>query len=249
MAQVWSVSASKTTISWPHLASAPLFWVCDWKAFEEASQEFICSSLSKSCPLVCSPAGIGEEWVLAPVAHVAVVIAVMDGLSAVVRGQVVVVGVMVGWWWRRWWGVLSRPSPAGPLAQGLLRAIRGVQRVPQHGRLGLSHSHVQDPRVVLACGRGMRGAVGKTGLGDWGLTVVVRDGGHIRHSGFEAGASSTAAAAQAGRGRRGRLAVFTKPEERYRINDWHWWRMKKQPAQIKWWPKVHGLSFRTTAND
>lgn len=87
-----------------------------------------------------SPAGVREQRVLAPVGHVAMVIAVMHSLCGVVSGQVVRGGVLGG-------------AGAAPLAQGLLGAVGAVDVVADHpGLPRRGHAHVEHPRVVLGGG-------------------------------------------------------------------------------------------------
>lgn len=89
-----------------------------------------------------SPARVREQRVLAPLGHVAVVIAVMvHSLSGVVGGQVV----------GRW--VLGGARPA-PLAQRLLSTVWAVDVVANYSWLGgRGHGHVED--VVLWPGGGL----------------------------------------------------------------------------------------------
>lgn len=122
-----------------------------------------------------SPAGVGEQRVLAPLGHVAVVIAVVHGLGGVVRRQVVVVVVVVG---RRLRRVLGRRL-AAPLAQRLLGAVGCVDVVSDDA--GFS-AHVEDAAVVLGAAVGQAQVVGLTGFD----RVLIWNGGHVRDSGLEA---------------------------------------------------------------
>lgn len=160
-------------------------------------------------PVSRSPARVREQWVLAPVPYIAVVIAVMDGLGAVFGGQVVMGR------WRR--GVLSGRCPA-PLSQRLFCGVGCVERMgAQHTWLGLGYGHVQHPCVVLVPRGGMWRAGRQAELRGGGLAggVLIGHGGNIRHSGLKAGAASTStAAAYTGGGRRGGLAIFLKSVKR-----------------------------------
>lgn len=145
-------------------------------------------------------------------------VSVVHGLRAVVRGQVRGSRVLTG-----------RRAHATPLAQGLLRAIGGVQvvMVPQDAaRLArLSHGHVEDARVVLVphcrlgraggwqgCHLGGRGFVGGGGLGDRGY---IRDAGQL-----VAGPPCAATTADhAGVGRGWGLAVLMEPKGREKEGD------------------------------
>lgn len=128
--------------------------------------------------MTLSPAGVREQRVLAPLSHIAMVIAMMHSLRGVVMGQMV----------RR--GVLGR-SRTAPLAQGLLSAVGAINVVADHPRLtGLGHGHVEDPRVVLGARQVLgatvrRGSFMRARLG----RVVVRDGGNVRNPGLEAASS------------------------------------------------------------
>lgn len=151
-----------------------------------------------------SPAGIGEQWVLTPLSHVAVVVAMVHSLWSVVGGQRVV------------WRVLSR-SGSAPLAhQGLLCTVRAVNVVAEDPRLaGLGHGHVEHAAVVLGPREVLLWAtVGGTGC--FVCTsfrgVVIGDRGNIGNPGLEAASSwSTVTAADAGGGRR-RLSILMSPE-------------------------------------
>lgn len=123
-----------------------------------------------------SPAGVGEQRVLAPLGHVAVVIAVVHGLGGVVRRQVVV--VVVGRRLVRVVRVLGRRL-AAPLAQRLLGAVGCVDVVSDAA--GFS-AHVEDAAVVLGAAVGQAQVVGLTGFD----RVLIWNGGHVRDSGLEA---------------------------------------------------------------
>ncbi|TNN69005.1 hypothetical protein EYF80_020708 [Liparis tanakae] len=135
---------------------------------------------------------VGEQRVLAPLGHVAVVIAVVvHGLRGVVGGQVM----------RR--RVLRRAG-AAPLGEGLLGAVRAVDVVADHARLaGLGRAHVEGPAVVLGPGEGLgaarrraarRGAARRRArlVGAGLRRVVVGDGGDVGDAGLEAAASRAA---------------------------------------------------------
>lgn len=133
-----------------HLSSffclRPLALSLVWACIRSCELCISCSigkvTLSQLTLKVPSPAGIREQRVLAPLGHVAMVIAVVHSLRGVVSSQVV----------RRW--VLGGTGVA-PLAQGLLSAIWAVDVVADHPWLAcLGHSHVEDPGVVLRAARG-----------------------------------------------------------------------------------------------
>lgn len=127
---------------------------------------------------VSSPARVREQRVLAPLRHVAVVIAVVHGLRGVVGGEVVRRRVLSG-------------TGAAPLAQRLLGAVRAVDVVSDHaGLAGLGHGHVEDAGVVLRSGEVLRPARRRSDLVCARLGgVVIGDGGDVGDSGLEAAAS------------------------------------------------------------
>lgn len=89
---------------------------------------------------------------MAPLSHVAMVIAVVNSLRGVVSGQVV----------RGW--VLGRTG-AAPLTQRLLGAVGAVDVVaddPWFASLG--HCHVEDTGVVLRAGEVLRATGGRADL-------------------------------------------------------------------------------------
>lgn len=99
--------------------------------------------------------------------------------------------------WRRWGGVLGGRRSA-PLPQRLFATVGGVERmVTQHTWLGLSDGHVQHSRVVLVPRRRVRRTRGEAELGDGWLagSVVIGDGGDVRHTRLKAGTAATAATA------------------------------------------------------
>ncbi len=159
----------------------------------------------RKCPISRSPARVREQWVLAPVSYISVVIAVMDGLGAVFGGQVVMGR------WRR--GVLSGCCPA-PLSQRLFCAVGRVERMgAQHTWLGLGYGHVQHPCVVLVPRGGMWQAGRQAELRGGRLAgdFLIGHSGNIRQSGLKGGAASTyTAAANTWGGRRGGLAILMK---------------------------------------
>lgn len=145
-----------------------------------------------------SPTRIWEEWVLAPVGHVGMMVAMMmHGLGAVVGRQVV---VMVRVWW-----VLGRAGSA-PLAQRLVGCIGGVEcMMAQHSWLrSLCYRYVQDAGVVLDAGHGSRRALGI-------FAFLIRDSGYVGNSGLVVVASSADHAGGAGARW---LAVVGKPGRR-----------------------------------
>lgn len=134
-------------------------------------------TLSQRTQTIPSPARVREQWVLAPLGHVAMVIAVVHSLRGVVSGQVV----------RR--GILSR-SRATPLAQRLLGAVGAVDVVAYNPWLaGLRHGHVEDPCVVLRAGEMLGAACGRANLMRAALRGLVWNSCHIGDSGLKAAAS------------------------------------------------------------
>lgn len=156
---------------------------------------------SRVSTLLASPAGIREQWVLTPLCHIAMVIAVVHSLWAVVSSQM----------GRR--GILSW-SGAAPLAERLLWTVGAVNVVSNHPWLaGLAHSHVEHPSIILRAWEVvLRGAVRGTGFMHarlWGL--VVRDSGDVRSPGSKAVSSWSAAWAGGGGWR---FPILMHPRER-----------------------------------
>lgn len=125
-----------------------------------------------------SPAGVGEQRVLAPLGHVAMVISMVNSLRGVVAGQVVR-------------GRILGRTGAAPLAQRLLGAVRAIDVVAYHpGFAGLSHGHVENARVVLWAGVLLRATRGRADVMSASLRrVMLGDRRHIRDSGLKATAS------------------------------------------------------------
>lgn len=99
-----------------------------------------------------SPARIREQRVLAPLGHVAMVIAVMHSLRGVVSGQMMRRGILGRTW-------------AAPLAQGLLGAVGVVDVVTDDPWLaGLGHRHVEHPCVVLGAREVLGATAGRANL-------------------------------------------------------------------------------------
>lgn len=100
-------------------------------------------SFGRNCEEIVSPARVGEEWVLAPLSHIAMVISVVHSRGTVVSGQVVR-------------GRVLGMAGAAPLTQGLLCAVRAVDVVAEDPWLACL-GHVEHPCVVrmMSC-KGLR---------------------------------------------------------------------------------------------
>lgn len=159
-------------------------------------------SFGRNCEEIVSPARVGEEWVLAPLSHIAMVISVVHSRGTVVRGQVVRRRVLDG-------------VGAAPLAQGLLGTVRGVNVVAEDPWLACL-GHVEHPCVVLVMScRGLEATGRWSDLMGRGLGgLMLWDCGYIRDSGLKAGPSRTPVAAAYAGGGRWRLPIFMEPDER-----------------------------------